>query len=218
MVGDAGRAVRARGQAGLLASSLAVAFERLAGQIAMFLAMTAAFAVTFALPGGLDWPRWIAGPLALVILGGAAAPFALKAAGRLPGALGRSAKSLWQKLVRALAARGVWPWQATLSLGTTVSILAAFAFCAEAVGVRLALPEVLGLVPIILFTMLIPLSISGWGLREGAAAALFPLAGASSSAGFAASVAFGIVFVLTVLPGLLFLSRRKDRETAKQGA
>jgi uncharacterized membrane protein YbhN (UPF0104 family) len=36
MIGDAGRAVRSRGQAGLLAAGQAVVFERLAGQIAMF--------------------------------------------------------------------------------------------------------------------------------------------------------------------------------------
>jgi glycosyltransferase 2 family protein len=95
-----------------------------------------------------------------------------------------------------------------LSLGTTACVLAAFAFCAEAVGVRLDLVEILALVPIILFTMLVPLTVSGWGLREGAAAALFPLAGASSSSGLAASVAFGLAFIVTVLPGVFFLSRR----------
>jgi hypothetical protein len=43
MIGDAGRAVRARAQAGLLAAGQAVVFERLAGQIAMFLALAVAF-------------------------------------------------------------------------------------------------------------------------------------------------------------------------------
>ncbi|MDG4647787.1 lysylphosphatidylglycerol synthase transmembrane domain-containing protein [Roseibacterium sp. SDUM158017] len=215
MIGDAGRALRARGQAGLLASGLAVAFERLAGQVAMFLAMTAAFIATIAMPGGLEWPRWLAVPVALLILGGAASPIVLLGAARLPGAVGRSAASFWRKLHLALAARGVLSRQVALSVGTTVCILGAFAFCAEAVGVRLELSEVLGLVPIILFTMLIPLTVSGWGLREGAAAALFPLAGASASAGLAASVAFGLVFIVTVLPGLLFLSRKPVADVVK---
>jgi glycosyltransferase 2 family protein len=208
MVGDAGRAVRARGQAGLLASSLAVAFERLAGQIALFLAMSAAFLATFLAPGGLEWPRWAAAPVALLVLAGLALPLVFAGATRLPGAVGRAAASLWRKLGVALAARDVLPRQVLLSLGTTACVLAAFAFCAEAVGVRLDLVEILALVPIILFTMLVPLTVSGWGLREGAAAALFPLAGASSSSGLAASVAFGLAFIVTVLPGVFFLSRR----------
>jgi hypothetical protein len=56
-------------------------------------------------------------------------------------------------------------------------------------------------VPLILFTMLIPISISGWGLREGAAAALLPLAGRDGQRRLAASIAFGLTFVASVLPG-----------------
>ncbi|MFP4274670.1 MAG: UPF0104 family protein, partial [Paracoccaceae bacterium] len=63
----------------------------------------------------------------------------------------------------------------------------------------------------------IPISISGWGLREGAAAALLPLAGATASDGFAASVAFGLVFTASVLPGLIFLGPRPGRAGPKPG-
>jgi hypothetical protein len=69
--------------------------------------------------------------------------------------------------------------------------------------VALPLGTLLAIVPLVLFTMLIPLSMSGWGLREGAAAALFPLAGATAAQGFATSVAFGLAFILAVLPGLV---------------
>ena len=65
----------------------------------------------------------------------------------------------------------------------------------------------------ILFAMVLPLSISGWGLREGAAAALFPLAGLSASAGLAASVAFGLTFLAITLPGLILVRRRPTRAT-----
>jgi hypothetical protein len=60
--------------------------------------------------------------------------------------------------------------------------------------------------------MLIPLTISGWGVREGAAAALFPLAGTTASEGFAASVAFGLVLLVAVLPGLLTLWLRSQED------
>jgi hypothetical protein len=60
------------------------------------------------------------------------------------------------------------------------------------------------LVPLILAAMLIPLTVGGWGWREGAAAALFPLAGASSVAGVSAGIVFGGAILLSVLPVVAF--------------
>ncbi|WP_084613610.1 lysylphosphatidylglycerol synthase transmembrane domain-containing protein [Roseicyclus elongatus] len=205
VIGDAGRALRSRGQAGLMAAGQAVVFERLAGQIAMFLMLATAFVATLVVPGGLDWPRWLAWPVAIFLACGACLPLLAMAATHLPGAAGRSGRSLWQALHRALAARGALLGQVLLSVGTTVCNLAAFAFCARAVGIDLGLAAIAALVPLILFTMLVPISISGWGLREGAAAALFPLAGATASGGLATSVAFGLTFAAAVLPGFLML-------------
>jgi uncharacterized membrane protein YbhN (UPF0104 family) len=205
MIGDAGRAYRARAQAGLLASGQAVVIERLAGQIAMFLTMAGAFLATSLVPQGFDWPRWLAVPVAALVLGGLALPVALWAATHIRGAAGRGASSVCRVLGKALTDRRVLPGQIGLSIGTTLCNLFAFGFCARAVGVDLSVMAVAALVPLILFTMLIPISISGWGLREGAAAALLPLAGASASDGLASSVAFGLAFIVAVLPGLIFL-------------
>jgi glycosyltransferase 2 family protein len=213
MVGDAARAVRTRGQAGLLAAGQSVVFERLAGQIALFLAMTGAFLATFATPGGFDWPTWLVVPVATLVAVGAALPALLGAAARLPGRAGAGVRAGWRAFATAVAARGVLPRQAALSVGTTALNLAAFAACAAAVGADLPLIAILALVPLILFTMLIPLSVAGWGLREGAAAALFPVAGATATQGLAASVAFGLVFLAAVLPGVpLALLRRRTPE------
>ncbi len=205
MVGDASRAVRARAQAGLLASGQSVVFERLAGQIAMFLMLTAGFLVTLALPGGLDWPRWLAVPVAIMIAAGLALPPLAWAATRLPGAAGRAAVGFRAAIGTALLSRSALPGQTALSIGTTLCNLAAFAFCARAVGVELGAGAIAALVPLILFTMLIPISISGWGLREGAAAALLPLAGVTASAALAASVAFGLTFAVSALPGIVLM-------------
>ncbi|MBO6675874.1 MAG: flippase-like domain-containing protein [Rhizobiales bacterium] len=212
VVGDAGRAVRSRGQAGLLAAGQAVIFERLAGQIAMFLAMASAFLATLLIPGGFDWPAWLVPPVLLMIAVGFALPAALFAGANLPGRIGAKVMGLWKDMGHALAAPNVLPMQIVLSAGTTLCNLAAFAFCARAVGVVLPPVVILALVPLILFTMLIPLTISGWGVREGAAAALFPLAGATASEGFAASVAFGLVLLVAVLPGLLTLWLRSQED------
>ncbi len=220
MLGDAGRAVRARSQAGLLASGQAVFFERLAGQIALFIVLAMAFLVTAARPGGLDWPGALQGPLAAFVLAGLALPGALWAAGTLlPGPAGRVLEAFARAFGQAVAAPAVRWRQLWLSLGTALCNIAAFAFCARAIGAELSGAAVLTLVPLILFTMVIPLTISGWGLREGAAAALFPLAGASAAEGLAASVAFGLVFLASMGPGLVLfgLAPRRDAGDAPRG-
>lgn len=201
VVGDAGRAVRSRGQAGLTVATQAVIVERLAGQIAVLIVMLIAVAATTALPGGLEWPVWLLGLAAAIAAGAIAGLALLVAAGRLPGRWGPRIRELASTAAIALVGRTVIVRQALLSAGTTLCILAAFAFCARAVGLTLPVGAVVTLVPLILLTMLIPVTISGWGLREGAATALLPLAGATASASLATSVAFGLISLLAVLPG-----------------
>lgn len=211
MVGDAGRALRARHQAGLLRASQGVVFERLSGQVVVFSVMTVTFVVTTLVPGGLYWPIWVRSIMLPLILVGMATPMVFWLGGLFPGPQRRALDSLWDALHASLLSPKVLGWQIVLGVGTTACTLSAFAFCALATGSQLPLTAVLGIVPLILFTMLIPISISGWGLREGAAAALFPVAGAGASDGLAASIAFGLVFVAAVLPGVLPMlkSRRK---------
>jgi len=201
VIGDAGRAVRSRGRAGLTIAVQAVVVERLAGQIAVLGVMVVAFAVTTAAPGGLEWPAWVLTLAAAITAGGLVGLGLLVAAGRVPGRFGQRMTELARTAAIALAGRQVIVRQVVLSAGTTACILAAFAFCAQAVGLTLPIAAVLTLVPLTLLTMLIPITISGWGLREGAAAALLPLVGATASASLAASVAFGIVALIAVLPG-----------------
>lgn len=103
---------------------------------------------------------------------------------------------------RAVTARPVRRRQIALSLGTALANVSAFAACSAAIGAPL--PPVISttLIPLVLFAMVLPLSIGGWGLREGAAALLYPVAGASAGAGLAASVAFGLMIWVSVLPGV----------------
>jgi uncharacterized membrane protein YbhN (UPF0104 family) len=209
ILGDAKRAVRARGHAGLLASGQAVLFERLAGQMGLFLCTALAVMATLAVPGGVTWPAWALWPVAAVVGMGLCLPGALYLLARTGGRIGRALRGLWQPMARALFARTVIARQLGLSLATTVCNLAAFGFCAQAVGHPIPPAAVAAIVPLILFTMLVPLTISGWGLREGAAVALFPLAGATASGGLAASVVFGLMLLLSSLPGLLVLLGRR---------
>ncbi|ETX13799.1 hypothetical protein OCH239_06935 [Roseivivax halodurans JCM 10272] len=218
MVGDAGRAVRARHQAGLLRASQAVVFERLAGQVVVFAVMTLAFVWTYLAPGGLRWPLWLLSVQVPIILGGLCVPIVFWLTWLLPGPQKRALDDLWYAISASLLARRVIPWQVLLSIATTICNLGAFALCARATGTDLSFAAICALVPLILFTMLIPVSISGWGLREGAAATLFPVAGFSGSSGLAASVAFGLVFVAAVLPGIVPILRRRGAPKARTAA
>jgi uncharacterized membrane protein YbhN (UPF0104 family) len=199
VLGDAGRALRAGAVAGLERAGQAVVFERLAGQAALVaVVLVAALGVSLA-PGGIVLPGAMLAGLAVVTAGLLmAGGLVLLAGARWPRVAAWSAAA-----ARAVFARGVWPQQVALSLGTVAANLMAFAACSAAVGVWLPLGAVLVILPLVLFTMLVPLTIGGWGLREGAAVALFPLAGATGAEGFAASAAFGVVFLLTSVLGMV---------------
>ncbi|TFL18374.1 lysylphosphatidylglycerol synthase transmembrane domain-containing protein [Jannaschia formosa] len=199
VLGDAARAVRTRaGPAGLKGAAQAVVVERAAGQVGLAAVLAIGLAVATAsgaLPG-----MWLAALAAgLVTLAVAAV---LAASSTRLAALGR----------RCLPTRRVAAVQAGLSLGAAVLNVAAFAACAKATGTDLPAGSVLVLVPLILTAMLIPLTVGGWGWREGAAAALFPLAGAAPEAGVAAGIAFGATILLATLPfAAVALSGRPSR-------
>lgn len=206
VIGDAGRAVRARQAAGLMASGQSVLLERVAGQAGLFVLLATGFALTTTLPGGIAWPPWALLLVSLLLGGVLAVPFALRLAvkfarGRtrllLADFIDNLKVSLWDRSVR-------WH-QIWLSLATAIANVAGFTLCAYAVGANVPLVTVVAIVPLILLTMLIPVTISGWGLREGAAAGLFLIAGLTSAEGLATSVAFGVVLLVIALPGLAFV-------------
>lgn len=199
VAGDAARALRARAEVGLERASMAVVLERAAGQVALVAVTAGAVGVVTVVPGGMAVPGGMVWAL-LVIMAGAG--LGLVAVSRMAGR--QAALARWRQGVRvALLAPGVRGLQAGLSLATVGLNLAAFWACAMAVGVWLPLGAALVVLPLVLFAMLVPVTVGGWGLREGAAVVLFPLAGASGAEGFAASAAFGAVFTLTALGGLI---------------
>ena len=56
--------------------------------------------------------------------------------------------------------------------------------------------------PVILFTV-IPVSVAGWGVREGAMVTLFAMIGADKAAVLAMSIIFGFILIAASVPGLL---------------
>lgn len=215
VLGDASRAVRSRTQRGLIASAQSVLFERLMGQLGLFVVLVLALAVNLMIPGGVEWPEQTSRGLlfALVILS-----TLLGVAVVVVRALPPRRKTVLREFIQggrqALFAGEVLGQQAVLSLATAVTNVAGFVLCAWAIGAHVPVLTAFAVAPLILFTMVIPVTVSGWGVREAAAAALFPLAGFVSAEGLATSVAFGLVLVVVSLPGLVFLRRPLRRPAA----
>lgn len=75
-------------------------------------------------------------------------------------------------------------------------------------GVSIAIAFVAA--PIVFLIAMIPISVAGWGLREGAFVVAFGLFGISSAAALSASVTFGVALLLAYLPApYLFVSARR---------
>lgn len=212
--GDAVRTVRATRSARMEAASAetpgpavlrAVVLERLAGQVAFFVLAAAGMAF---------WPSLVGGGLpdgAIAAL--ALPPLFLIAAGAVIVLLSRFGPLGWRRWIvgigpdigRAWISRGAWLVQGALSLAIAGLYIAVFALASLAIGAPLTLAQSLALVPLVLLTMLLPVSIGGFGLREGAAAALWPLAGFSGAEGLAAGLLYGLVSLAGALPGALVL-------------
>ncbi|WP_138469076.1 lysylphosphatidylglycerol synthase transmembrane domain-containing protein [Poseidonocella sp. HB161398] len=199
VLGDAARAQRSRQGGALLPAAQAVVLERAAGQAGM--------AAVFGL-GLMFAPH----PLPPAIAA-AAAVFALLLA--LAGlALFARRRGAWSLAARAALVAHL-PAQAALSLAIAGLTVAGFAAAARATGTALPPAMAALIVPAILTAMLLPASVAGWGWREGAAAALFPLAGAEPAAGIAAGIAFGLAALAAAFPGAFFVLR--PREAGKSG-
>lgn len=110
------------------------------------------------------------------------------------------------------------PVQAGASLLIVGSYVAVFVLVARAVGVTTPVGVLAPLVPPILVTMLVPVSIAGWGVRESAAAVLWGAVGLTAADGVAISVAYGLLVLVSSLPGaLLLVTLRVGRERDRRG-
>ena len=192
--GDVTRAVRARHRADLTRAAQSVMAERLLGQIAILALMCVGFAVAVVVPGGLEWGQ-LAWWVLAVFAGGAVVTIATSRSQTATGKFFRTAFRVMRKPV--ITCHGVI---------TTLCLIFGFYACARAIGALIPVEGWATLIPFVLCAMLIPLSVGGWGWREGAAAALFPVVGAPASAGVAAGITYGLVVLVATLPAAVILA------------
>lgn len=198
VLGDVHRGVRHGRDAGALGRALrSVLWDRTSGQAVQVALAVAAVPL---LPGAArGWVIW---------------PVALLAAGVVLVALAASRTSAWRaaagELHRVLGGRGVWQRVVLLSAVAVGGHVLAFVVAARSVGIGAPVHELVPLGLVVLLASAIPLSIAGWGPREGAAAGVFAATGFGADAGLVVSVVYGVMVLVATLPGALLFRRRRD--------
>ncbi len=97
-----------------------------------------------------------------------------------------------------------------------IPLLAMLGFFATgwALGLRYSLMTYFAIVPPAIVLTIIPISIAGWGVREGALVGLFSLIGANKTAVLMMSMLYGLTLIVVSLPGLVtYLKGRQHKST-----
>ena len=176
----------------------AVILERLSGQMVMF--VTAVISLMFlSINFDLIPSFWMFGSVVLVFL----------AIGLTVAWIGSRDESFAGVVLRdartALFSRRAFPVQLVSSSLIVSSYLVMYVVVARAVGVSTPTLELAPLIAPVLIAMLLPITVAGWGLREAAAALLWGVVGLTVSDGVVVSMGYGVVVLLSSLPGIVFL-------------
>jgi hypothetical protein len=164
-----------------------------------------------ALPYVLAGVAGLAACAALVVRG---------AARRGRSRLGRAAQAVSADLRHGLLAPGVWPQLVLASVLVVAGHTATFLIAARVAGSTAPLGELLALLMVVQTAMVIPLSIGGWGLREGAAAWVFAAAGLGAATGVTVTTLYAVLMLAAVAPGAGLLLRdavRRRRDPGQPG-
>ena len=192
IVGDVSRAWRHAKGTEKRAALQAVAFERLSGLVVM--SATASFSAVVLLR---ELSRSIqAISLGIVLLLSVSVGFSMRRAREK-----RETSQLFSDLKRALIDGIALPVQLITSAIVVGTYLLVFVMAARAVQLETDGLLLATLAAPILMTMLLPVTVAGWGLRELAAAALWSTAGLSAIDGVAVSISYGLLALVSTLPG-----------------
>jgi len=209
VLGDASRAWRHGRSASAPGPALrAVILERASGQIAMAAIALPVLLLSPALLAGI-WQSLAQGLTASAVLKALAVMVLVLLVLGLLLALGpeRLRRGLGTDVHRALLAPTALPLQLLSSLLVVASYVGVFLCMAHALGLDTPLMLLAPLSILLLLAMAVPVSIAGWGVREGAAALLWPLAGLAVMEGVALSVGYGLLVLCSSLPGAVCLLR-----------
>jgi len=202
VLGDVHRGVSHGRHAGDVALGVrAVAWERLSGQVIQA-GLAAGVLLTLPSPVRPALPYVLAG---LAGLAGCAALAVRGAASRRRSRLARTARAVSDDLRCGLLARDVWPKLTLASALVVAGHTTTFVIAARATGCSAPLGELVALLMVVQTAVVIPLSIGGWGAREGAAAWAFAAAGLGAALGVTVTTLYAVLMLTAVAPGAVLL-------------
>lgn len=91
-----------------------------------------------------------------------------------------------------------------LSVITNGTCAISFYFIAVALGIPAHLTDFIIIIPLVSLIMMIPISMAGWGIREGAMVYFGALIGISHPAALAISLLSGLILIINSAPGFYF--------------
>jgi uncharacterized membrane protein YbhN (UPF0104 family) len=214
ILGDVHRAVTQGRRSGDVAQGVrAVGWERLYGQVIQAV-VTAVVLLTLPSPVRPALPYVLAG---IAVVAGCAVLVVSVAARLGRSRPARAAQAIAADLRRGLLVGGVWPQLTLASVLVVAGHTATFVIAARIAGSTAPLGELIALLMVIQIAAGIPLSIGGWGPREGAAAWAFAVAGLGAANGVTVSTLYAVLMLAAVTPGAGLLltdavRRRRGRE------
>jgi uncharacterized membrane protein YbhN (UPF0104 family) len=219
-VGDVHRAVRHGRRSGDVALGLrAVAWERLCGQVIQAV-VTAVVLLTQPSPVRPALPYVLAGIAGVAGVVGCVALVARHSDRRGRSRLTRATWAVADDLRHGMLAPRVWPQLMLASVLVVAGHTAVFVIAARVAGSTAPLGELLALLMVVQAAMVIPLSVGGWGLREGVAAWAFAAAGFGAATGVTIATLYAVLMLAAVSPGGGLLLRdavRRHRDKPQLG-
>ena len=97
-----------------------------------------------------------------------------------------------------------------LSLIIVITYITTYIICALALELNIDIVSFFVFAPLVLFSMTLPVSIGGWGVRETTALAVSFLLGLSVSASVTVAIVYGLTNLICSVPGLYFLINKKS--------
>lgn len=205
VVGDVHRGVRHGRDAGALGRGLrSVVWDRTTGQVVQgAMALVAVLWLTAPVQQAALWTVLVI--VAIAVVGYVLVP-------------PRFIDGLWTEVRQVPGAAGVWPQVALLSVLAAGGHVVVYVVAARTAGVDAPLTQLVPLALVVLVAAAIPLSLAGWGPREGAAAWVFAAVGLGGSTGVEVTVVYGVMALVATLPGALVLVGRRGRTRRQGGA
>ncbi|MBT3238511.1 MAG: flippase-like domain-containing protein [Rhodospirillaceae bacterium] len=165
---------------------------------------------------GDDAASWIVPAVSILGLGGVAGLVLLMGLDRLPSRFDRWRVVRGMAVLAADARRVFFAPADTMrvmgwSLTGHVNVSLAVFLLARSLDLDVSWLDCLVLMPPVLLIMTLPISIAGWGVREGAMVTAFGLIGVSAAGALVLSVMFGLWALVMGLPGGVVWLMSQDR-------